>query len=51
MRESEKDFDPSGGVTKCFIAQAGFLSPYLFLKKLALTNGYIKKDDDCFHRE
>ena len=50
MRESEKDFDPSGKVASQLVAQAGYLSPYLFLEKLDLTNGYTK-NEDCFHRE
>ena len=41
MEDSEKDFDPSGKVASHIVAQAGYLSPYLFLQKLDLTNGYI----------
>lgn len=50
MKNSEKDFDPSGHVAVHLVAQTGHLSSYLFLEKLDLTNGYIKREY-CFHRE
>ena len=50
MENSEKVFDPSGHLTINLVVQAGYLSSYLFLEKLDITNGCIKRDD-CFHRE